>query len=270
MAPPPSPAAPAEVLARLLQDLGVQAEDMPPDAGGRAARYRGLLAGRKMLVVLDDARDAAQVRPLLPDDPGCAAIITSCARLADLPGARGIGLGVLSDDESRELFARIVGEDRADAEPAATGRILRACSGLPLAIRIVAAKLAVRPGWSIRSAAGRLTAERGRLAELRAGDLAVRASFLLSYDLLDGPAARALQVLGLAPQGPLRLDAAAALLTCRRPAPSTRWTRSPGPACSRRWDLAVTRCMTCSGCSPRTWPPSIWASGSARAACSGS
>jgi DNA-binding SARP family transcriptional activator/tetratricopeptide (TPR) repeat protein len=207
-----APADPAEVLASLLRDLGLRPVDVPADPGERGGRYRSLLARRRALVVLDDARDSAQVRPLLPGAGGCAVIVTSRARLTDLPCSRRIDLGAMADAEARQLLARIIGATRVAAEPEAADQILQACGGFPLAIRIVAAKLAARPGWSLLSVAGKLAAERSRLAELRYGDLAVRASFRLSYDLLAPPAARAFQLLGLTPAGPVSLAAAAALL----------------------------------------------------------
>jgi DNA-binding SARP family transcriptional activator/tetratricopeptide (TPR) repeat protein len=206
------PADPHDVLARMLRDLGVAVSDVPAEETERAARYRSLLAGRRMLVVLDDARDTAQVSPLLPGSAGCAVVLTSRARLADLPGAYRVDLDVLDEDEARELFTRIVGARRVAAEPAATTLVIRACAGLPLAIRITAAKLAARPGWTIQSVAEKLEAERGRLAAFRYRDLAVRASFRLSYDGLGEPAARAFTLLGLTPPGQVSLPAAAALL----------------------------------------------------------
>jgi DNA-binding SARP family transcriptional activator len=206
------PAVPAEVLGRLLRDLGVQPADIPAEPEERAARYRSLLAGLRLLVVLDDARDAAQVRALLPGARGCAVIVTSRAALGDLPGAGRLELTAMDDDEARDLLARIVGAARLDAEPEATSEILRACAGLPLAIRIVAAKLVARPGWTVWSVAERLTAERDRLTELRFGDLAVRASFGLSYQLLGPAPARAFRLLGLSPSGTLGRSAAAALV----------------------------------------------------------
>jgi DNA-binding SARP family transcriptional activator/tetratricopeptide (TPR) repeat protein len=193
------PAVPAEVLARLLRDLGVSPGQVPADADERAARYRSLLAGRRVLIVLDDARDAAQVRPLLPGAAGCAVIVTSRARLADLVGAQRVDLDELDRAEARELFTRIVGAGRVWAEPEAAEQILRSCSGLPLAIRIVAAKLGARPGWSIASVAGRLAAEHDRLAELNCGDLAVRASFRQGFDSLPAAQARAFCLLGTMP-----------------------------------------------------------------------
>ena len=206
------PAVPAEVLARLLRDLGVPAAQVPADADERAARFRSLLAGHRMLLVLDDARDAAQVRPLLPGAAGCAVIVTSRARLADLVGAQRVDLNELDRGEARELFTRIVGADRVWTEPEAAEQILRSCSGLPLAIRIVAAKLAARPGWSIASVADRLTAEHDRLAELNCGDLAVRASFRQSYDSLPAAQARAFCLLGTMPSRSFSLAPVTALL----------------------------------------------------------
>ena len=206
------PAVPAEVLARLLRDLGVPAGHVPADADERAARYRSLLAGRRVLIVLDDARDAAQVRPLLPGAAGCAVVVTSRARLADLAGAQRVDLDELDRAEARELFTRIVGAARVWAEPEAAEQILRSCSGLPLAIRIVAAKLAARPGWSIAAVAGRLAAERDRLAELNCGDLAVRASFRQGFDSLPAAQARAFCLLGTMPFRSFALAPVTALL----------------------------------------------------------
>jgi tetratricopeptide (TPR) repeat protein len=206
------PAAPPDVIARLLRDLGVPAEDVPAADDEREARYRSVLAGRKILLVLDDAHDTAQVRPLLPGTDGCAVLITSRASLADLAGVRRFDLTELSQEDAHDLFARIVGGRRAAAEPAATAAILDACGGLPLAIRIAAARLASRPRWTIESVAAKLAAERHRLAELQIGDLAVRASFELSYDGLPAAAAAAFRLLGLAPPGTLSLAPVAALL----------------------------------------------------------
>jgi DNA-binding SARP family transcriptional activator len=178
------PAAPDEVLARFLRDLGVDGARVPVDAEERAAMYRTRLAERQMLIVLDDAWDAAQVRPLLPGSGSCAVIVTSRHRLSDLAGSRLIDLDVLDDAEAAELFARIVGTDRAGAEPDAVREVLATCGGLPLAIRIAGARLAARRGWSVRALADRLADQRHRMDELTAGDLAVRATFQVSFDAL--------------------------------------------------------------------------------------
>jgi DNA-binding SARP family transcriptional activator len=214
----PQPVPPADVLARFLRDLGVDGRDIPADDDERAARYRTVLAGRRMLVVLDNARDAAQVRPLLPGTASCAVLITTRNRMPDLASTRLVDLNVLDDDEALVLFTRVVGEERAAAEPEATAELLVACAGLPLAIRICAARLNTRSGWTIRAMAGRLRDEHRRLDELRAGDMAVRASFQVSFASLpagaqsDGIApADAFRLLGLW-QGPSISSAAAAAL----------------------------------------------------------
>jgi DNA-binding SARP family transcriptional activator/Tfp pilus assembly protein PilF len=178
------PVPPDEVLARFLRDLGVDGARIPVDAEERAALYRTRLAERQMLVVLDDARNAAQVRPLLPGTGSCAVIVTSRHRLSDLAGSRLIDLDVLDDAEATELFIRIIGAERADAEPDAVRDVVAICAGLPLAIRIAGARLAARRGWKIRSLADRLADQRRRIDEFTAGDLAVRACFQVSFDAL--------------------------------------------------------------------------------------
>jgi DNA-binding SARP family transcriptional activator/Tfp pilus assembly protein PilF len=178
------PVPPDEVLARFLRDLGVDGARIPVDAEERAALYRTRLAERQMLIVLDDARNAAQVRPLLPGSGSCAVIVTSRHRLSDLAGSRLIDLDVLDDPEATELFVRIIGAERADAEPDAVRDVVAICAGLPLAIRIAGARLAARRGWKIRSLANRLADQRRRIDELTAGDLAVRACFQVSFDAL--------------------------------------------------------------------------------------
>ncbi len=212
------PLPPADVLARFLRDLGVDGRDIPVDDDERAARYRTVLAGRRMLVVLDNARDAAQVRPLLPGTASCAVLVTTRSRMPDLTRTRLVDLNVLDDDEALTLFTKVVGDERAAAEPEATAELLLACAGLPLAIRICAARLATRSGWTIRTMANRLRDEHRRLDELRVGDLAVRASFQVSFASLpagtpaDGIApADAFRLLGLW-QGPSISSAAAAAL----------------------------------------------------------
>jgi tetratricopeptide (TPR) repeat protein len=197
----PQPVLPADVLARFLRDLGVDGRDIPVDEDERAARYRTVLAGRRILVVLDNARDAAQVRPLLPGSASCAVLVTTRSRMPDLASTRLVDLNVLDDDEALVLFTKIVGDERAAAEPEATAELLLACAGLPLAIRICAARLASRSGWTIRAMAGRLRDEHRRLDELRAGDMAVRASFEVSFASL--PAAD--QAAGVAPADAFRM-----------------------------------------------------------------
>ncbi|MGH3418497.1 MAG: ATP-binding protein, partial [Streptosporangiaceae bacterium] len=213
-----APLLPGDVLARFLRDLGVDGRDIPVDEDERAARYRTTLARRRMLVVLDNARDAAQVRPLLPGSASSAVLVTTRSRMPDLASTKLVDLHVLADDEALQLFVKVVGEERAAAEPEATAELLDACAGLPLAIRICAARLVTRSGWTIRAMAGRLHDEHRRLDEMRAGDLAVRASFQVSFASLPPSTdkqgidpARAFCLLGLW-QGPSISSVAAAAL----------------------------------------------------------
>jgi transcriptional regulator with XRE-family HTH domain/tetratricopeptide (TPR) repeat protein len=213
------PLAPGEALARFLRDLGADPAAVPVAEGERAARYRSLLAGRRLLIVLDDARDAAEVRPLLPGTAGCAVVVTSRSSLPDLESARLLDLDILDDNDAWALFERIAGPARAAAEPDAVREVLTACGGLPLAIRIAAARLTARPSWSITALAARLSDERKRLDELETGDLAVRATFMVSYTNVRAvggdtgePPDRAFRMLGLADGPDISLPAAAALL----------------------------------------------------------
>jgi tetratricopeptide (TPR) repeat protein len=171
-----------------------------------------------MLVVLDNARDAAQVRPLLPGTASSAVLVTTRSRMPDLASTRLVDLNVLDDDDALKLFVKVVGEQRAAAEPEATAELLEACAGLPLAIRICAARLVTRTGWTIAGMAARLRDQHRRLDELRAGDLAVRASFEVSFtslpastDKLSIDPARAFCLLGLW-SGPSISSAAAAAM----------------------------------------------------------
>jgi tetratricopeptide (TPR) repeat protein len=212
------PADPAEVLGRFLRDLGMHGHRIPLGEEELAAHFRTRLAGKQVLIVLDDARDAAQVIPLLPGSASCAVLVTTRNWLPELVGSVALDLEVLSPDEGRELFTRVVGAKRVAAEPAAADEVLAACVGLPLAIRIAGARLATRSAWSVRTLADRLADERRRLDELRVGNLAVRASFEVSFASLRreaadgaGPAG-AFRLLGLWTGPWIRLPAASALL----------------------------------------------------------
>ena len=211
------PAEPGEVLARFLRDLGVEGDKVPARDDERAALYRTRLTGRRVLILLDNAQDAAQVRSLLPGSSSCAVLVTTRNRTPDLVSTRFVDLNVLEDTEALALFSRIVGEERAAAEPDATAEVLVACAGLPLAIRICAARLAARRQWRIATLAGRLRNEHRRLDELSIGDLAVRASFQVSYGSLRQAAggvdpARVFRLLGLWQGSWIGQAAAAALV----------------------------------------------------------
>jgi DNA-binding SARP family transcriptional activator len=213
------PVAAAEVLARFLRDLGMEGHRIPLGEEERAAHFRTRLAGKQVLIVLDDARDAAQVQPLLPGSASCAVLVTARGTLPELVGSEVIDLDVLPRPEARALFGVVAGEERVAAEPAATEAVLKACAGLPLAIRIAGARLARRGAGTVRALAERLSDERRRLDEFRMGNLAVRASFEVSFTSLPGPVtpggldpARAFRLLGLWTGPSIGLPAAAGLL----------------------------------------------------------
>ena len=191
-----TPASTDAVLARFLKALGDTPVGIPSTVEEQAERYRSLLAGRRVLVVLDDAAAETQVRPLLPGTPGCAVLVTSRNRLAGLVGARLTELDVLQDTEARELLTRIAGDDRVAAEPTALGRLVDQSARLPLAVRIIGVRLATRRHWRLTQLSDRLDDETRRLDELAAGDQQVRASFGISYGALGEDARVALRRLG--------------------------------------------------------------------------
>ncbi|MEU5707473.1 AfsR/SARP family transcriptional regulator [Streptomyces flaveolus] len=208
----PRPAEPETVLGSFLRALGTADANIPDTLEERAALYRSVLDGRRVLVLLDNAKDAAQVRPLLPGTEGCAALVTSRVRMLDLAGAHLVDLDVMSPDEALALFTKIVGEERVAAEREAALDVVAACGFLPLAIRIAASRLAARRTWTVSVLAAKLADERRRLDELQAGDLAVKATFELGYGQLEPPQARAFRLLGLADGPDISLAAAAAVL----------------------------------------------------------
>jgi DNA-binding SARP family transcriptional activator len=175
------PLDPADVLAGFLRALGVQGAVIAEGVDQRVRQYRSRLADRRVLVVLDNAASEAQVRPLLPPSPGCAALVTSRARLSGLEAAHPLALDVLEADQAVALLAKLTGAERVASEPEAAAAIVRMCGWLPLAVRIAGARLASRPQWHLAVLAERLADERRRLDELTAGDLEVRASVALSY-----------------------------------------------------------------------------------------
>ncbi|MEH1123171.1 AfsR/SARP family transcriptional regulator [Micromonospora sp. CPCC 206061] len=207
---------PAEALPRLLELLGVPAERIPTTVEARAGLYRSRLAGARMLVLLDNARDAEQVRPLLPGTPGVLVLVTSRDQLAGLvasDGAQPVRLDALDASEARQLLAGRLGAARVAAESAAVDGIVAACAGLPLALAIVAARAATNPGFPLSVFAGELADARGRLDALAGPDAAtdLRAVFSGSYEALSPPAARLYRLLGLHPGPDLGLAAAASL-----------------------------------------------------------
>jgi tetratricopeptide (TPR) repeat protein len=188
----------------------MQDRAIPADPIERAEVYRTHLAGRKVLVVLDNAEAEEQVRLLLPGAPTCAVVITSRARLSGIEGAQRINLEVFSSDEAARLLARIVNDERVIAQAEEAAEIVELCGRLPLAVRIAGARLAARPAWRLAHLTAMLSDERRRLDRLAAGDLAVRASLALSYRGLDEQPRRLFRLLGLfaVPDFPAWLGAA--------------------------------------------------------------
>ncbi|GIG63519.1 hypothetical protein Lfu02_78910 [Longispora fulva] len=207
-----SPLPADEVLARFLRGMGVEATAIPAESDERGALYRSLLAGRRMLIVLDDVLDAAQVRPLLPGTGSSAVVITSRNRLAGLDGVHRVDLDVFGEAEAADLLGRILGRGAVAEDPAATVEVLRCCAGLPLAIRLAAGRLIAEPGWTMRTLADRLATLDNRLDELTVEDRAVRASLAIGYRRLPAEAARAFRLLGLWLGPDLDVRAAAALI----------------------------------------------------------
>ncbi|WP_442788735.1 NB-ARC domain-containing protein [Dactylosporangium sp. NBC_01737] len=209
------PVDPADAVRGFLEAFGVAAERIPADLAAQAALLRSLLAGRRVLIVLDNARDAAQVRPLLPGTPGCLAVVTSrdaLTSLVVLEGAVGVTVDLLSDGEAADLLVRRLGAARVAAEPAAVAEIVTRCARLPLALAVVAGRAATRPELPLADLAASLRAA-GTLDAI-AGDDPVcdpRAVFSWSYRALRPPAAELLRRFSLAPGPDLGADAIASL-----------------------------------------------------------
>jgi DNA-binding SARP family transcriptional activator len=215
-APAARPVLPEQAIRGFLQALGVPSAEIPESPDAQTALYRSVLAGKRVLVVLDNARDADQVRPLLPGSGRCAVLITSRARLDGLVatvGARILTLDVMSEAESRELIVRRLGAARAQAEPEAVADLARLCAGLPLGLAIVAARAAARPGFRLAALSAELGGGDARLDALETADTtsSVREVFSWSYRQLSQPAARMFRLLGLHPGPDITVAAAASL-----------------------------------------------------------
>ncbi|WP_206786017.1 BTAD domain-containing putative transcriptional regulator [Amycolatopsis sp. MtRt-6] len=198
------PLPPEAALSALLTQTGVPASRQPDGLDERAALWRSRVAGRRLLVVLDNAGSASQVVALLPGGPGVAVLVTGRRRLAAVDGALSLSLDVLPPPDAEALFAAAAG-----GRPGAG--VARLCGYLPLALRIAAARLQARPLWTVDDLVARLGSERRRLGELRAGGRDVAAAFALSYRDLTPPQRRMFRVLGCHPGGGFAAAAAAAL-----------------------------------------------------------
>jgi DNA-binding SARP family transcriptional activator len=206
------PQDPSDVVAEFLRALGLAGAAIPEQLAERVRLYRTLLADRGILVVLDDAAEEQQVRPLLPASRSCAALVTSRGHLTGLEGARHLDLEILSPEHALELLGKVAGSDRVAAELDAATMIARLCGHLPLALRVAGAKLATRPHWRLATFERRLADERRRLDELKTGDLEVRASVGLSYQNLEGRQRHGFRLLGVLEAPTFASWTAAALL----------------------------------------------------------
>lgn len=215
--PAGSPVEPAVTLGFFLEALGVPPKRLPAHLDGKVSLYRSLLAGKRVMVVLDNARDAAQVRPLLPGSPGCLVVVTSRTDLSALvasAGADQISLETLTDDEARGVLTRRIGSDRVRSEPDAVDEIITRCAGLPLALAVVAARAVAYPGRPLAMLAADLRETAGSLDMFEGLDAVtdVRAVLSWSYRTLSTPAALLFRLLGL-PAGPdITVPAAASLV----------------------------------------------------------
>jgi tetratricopeptide (TPR) repeat protein len=205
------PAGPGEVLEVFLRRLGVSAEEVPATVDERSGMLRQVLAGRRVLMVLDNARSEGQVRPLLPGAGGSLVLVTSRSVLPGLEVDERISLDTLPPDEAAAMFAGVIGSARAGEEPGAVAEVAGLCGRLPLALRIAGQILAAHPAWPVAKLAGMLAGEQGRLARLGAGDLQVRAAFGVSYARLAEEDARLFRLLGLHPGPDFTAESAAAL-----------------------------------------------------------
>lgn len=208
---------PGEALSTFLVALGVAPHAVPEGLDAQTALYRSVLADRRVLIVLDNARDTEQVRPLLPGASGCLVIVTSRSRLTGLVarhGARPLALGLLGAAEAGELLTRRLGSARVDAEPEAADAIVARCAGLPLALAIVAARAALNPGFRLADIAAELRAGQGSLDAFAVGHDTgsdVRAVFSWSYRALSPEAAALFRRLALHPGPDISTTVAAAL-----------------------------------------------------------
>ncbi|MFI1919274.1 tetratricopeptide repeat protein [Nocardia sp. NPDC020380] len=204
-------AKPTDVLAGLLTDLGMDPGSIPDSLENRRSLWRDRVAGKRILLVLDDAQDHAQVEPLLPNGPGCLTLITSRRRLVALDGSEPFALDTLEPEKAAELFCTLARRTPADSERAAVAEIVRLCGFLPLAIVLLAGRLAHHASWTIARMAGDLVRAQDRLRELEAGERAVYAAFTMSYRELPPARQRLFRRLSLHPGPDIDSYAAAVL-----------------------------------------------------------
>ena len=253
------PFSPSQAIQGFLEALSVAAGRLPGSLDAQAGLYRSLLAGQRMLILIDNARDASQVRPLLPGSAGCLVLVTSRERLTGLIAAEAavpVTLDVLTVPEARAMLRSRLGAARVLREPAAVDRLIEVTAGQPLGLSVAAARAAQRPSSSLAALAAELEDVQGRLDALDAGDgvTSVRAALSWSYQQLSEPAARMFRLLSLHP-GPDVGAAAAASLAGLGPAPADRALDEL--SCTHlvaELPPAGSPSTTCYGPTPRNWP----------------
>ncbi len=191
------PLEPTEVLVGFLRALGVNDQSIPEDLTERVKLYRSLLSDKRALVLLDNAHDEAQIRPLVPNNSSCAVLITSRRRLATLEEVTCLDLGVMKESEALELLQRLIGGERIQSELEAAKTIIDLCGRSPLAIRMTGGILQSRLQWRLEEYTHQLAIERQRIAQLRLNNLDVRSSFASSCEQLDASSSRLFRFLGL-------------------------------------------------------------------------
>lgn len=209
--PGESPFQPGAALESLLRSMGVPDHHLVDGPEERARVWRAALAGKRVLVLLDNAADTAQVLPLLPASSGCLVLVTSRARLVDLDGAAWFSIGMLDREDSIALLTEMLGAERAAAEPEAVQKLADLCGRLPLALRIAASRLRNRPRWTVRHLVERLSQETRRLDELSAGQRSVTATLELSYQALGAQQRTVFRLLGSHPAAVIDVWSTAAL-----------------------------------------------------------
>ncbi|MFI6935492.1 BTAD domain-containing putative transcriptional regulator [Streptomyces sp. NPDC050287] len=203
---------PQRVLRRLLRSVGADGSEVLDDLDELMTVWRAVTSSLRLLLVLDDALDTQQIRPLLPAGPGSRVIVAGRQRLAGLDADRRVTLETLGTGDATSLLRHIVGQERTDHEPEATRELVRMCDGLPLALRIAGTRLQTRPAWTLAYLVDRMADDKDRLGELSAGDRSVEAAFRLSYDQLSATQQQGFRVLGLAPTVEFDLRTPAAML----------------------------------------------------------
>jgi class 3 adenylate cyclase len=249
------PVDPADALASLLLTAGVAAPQIPPGLEARACRWRDQVAGKKVLLLLDDAAGHEQVEPLLPGTVGSLVLVTSRRRLTALEDAAVISLDTLPAAEAAALLARLAARPGLHAGDAAVAEITGLCGYLPLAIGMLASQLRHHPAWTVNQLATDLAAARDKLALMRAENLSVAAAFGLSYTDLSQDQQRLFRRLGLVPGPDFDAYAAAAIEDTPWPPPGATLMGSMTTICSPNPPPAATVCTTCSASTPAPWPP---------------